>query len=31
LVNSDEYPGAHFRIHIPQKPVAVQPRIAANA
>ncbi len=31
LVNSDEYPGAHFRIHIPQKPLAVQPRIAANA
>ncbi len=31
LVHSDEYPGAHFRIHIPQKPLAVQPRIAANA
>ncbi len=31
LVHSDEYPGAHFRIHIPQKPVAVQPRIAAHA
>ncbi len=31
LVHSDEYPGAHFRIHIPQKPVAVQARIAANA
>jgi two-component system sensor histidine kinase GlrK len=31
LVHSDEYPGAHFRIHIPQKPAAVQPRIAANA
>lgn len=31
LVNSDEYPGAHFRIHIPQKPLAVQSRIAANA
>jgi two-component system sensor histidine kinase GlrK len=31
LVNSDEYPGAHFRIHIPQKPAAVQTRIAANA
>ncbi len=31
LVRSDKYPGAHFRIHIPQKPVAVQPRIAANA
>ena len=31
LVNSDDYPGAHFRIHIPQKPVAVQPRIAASA
>ncbi len=31
LVHSDEYSGAHFRIHIPQKPVAMQPRIAANA
>ncbi len=31
LVHSDEYPGAHFRIHIPQKPVTVQPRIAASA
>ncbi len=31
LVHSDEYPGAHFRIQIPQKPLAVQPRIAANA
>lgn len=31
LVNSDEYSGAHFRIHIPQKPVAVQSRIAAHA
>ena len=31
LVHSDEYPGAHFRIHIPQKPAAVQPRFAANA
>ena len=31
LVNSDEYSGAHFRIHIPQKQVAEQTRIAANA
>ena len=31
LVHSDEYPGAHFRIHIPQKPVTVRPRIAASA
>ena len=31
LVNSDEYSGAHFRIHIPQKQVAEQPRIAASA
>jgi two-component system sensor histidine kinase GlrK len=31
LVNSDEYPGAHFRIHIPRKQVAEYPRIAANA
>jgi two-component system sensor histidine kinase GlrK len=31
LVNSDEFSGAHFRIHIPQKRVAANQRIAANA
>ncbi len=31
LVHSDEYTGAHFRIHVPQKSLSVQPRIAANA
>ncbi len=31
LVHSDEYPGAHFRIHIPQKSLSLQSRIAANA
>ncbi len=31
LVHSDDYPGAHFRIHIPQKSLSLQPRIAANA
>lgn len=31
LVNSDEFSGAHFRIHIPQKRIIEQPRIAANA
>ncbi len=31
LVHSDEYPGAHFRIQIPQKSLSLQPRIAANA
>lgn len=31
LLNSDAYTGAHFRICVPQKPPAVQPRIAANA
>ena len=31
LVNSDEFPGAHFRIHIPQKRQAANQRIAANA
>jgi len=31
LVNSDEFSGAHFRIHIPQKRAAEAPRIAANA
>jgi two-component system sensor histidine kinase GlrK len=31
LVNSDEFSGAHFRIHIPQKREAANERIAANA
>jgi two-component system sensor histidine kinase GlrK len=31
LVNSEEFSGAHFRIHIPQKRMIEQPRIAANA
>ena len=31
LVNSDEFSGAHFRIHIPQKREAANQRIAANA
>ncbi len=31
LVNSDEFSGAHFRIHIPQKREAAKQRIAANA
>jgi two-component system sensor histidine kinase GlrK len=31
LVNSKEFTGAHFRIHIPQKRKIEQPRIAANA
>lgn len=31
LVNSEEFSGAHFRIHIPQKRVAANQRIAANA
>ena len=31
LINSDEFSGAHFRIHIPQKRAAEPPRIAANA
>lgn len=31
LINSQEFSGAHFRIHIPQKELAEQPRIAANA
>jgi two-component system sensor histidine kinase GlrK len=31
LVHSDEFIGAHFRIHIPQKRKIEQPRIAANA
>ena len=31
LVNSEEFSGAHFRIHIPQNRHVEQPRIAANA
>ncbi len=31
LVNTGEFSGAHFRIHIPQKQLLEQPRIAANA
>ena len=31
LVNSEEFSGAHFRIHIPQKREAANQRIAANA
>jgi two-component system sensor histidine kinase GlrK len=31
LVNSDEFSGAHFQIHIPQKRKAANLRIAANA
>ena len=31
LVNSEEFSGAHFRIHIPQKREAAKQRIAANA
>ena len=31
LVNSDEFSGAHFRIHIPQKREAANQRIVANA
>ena len=30
LVNSEEFPGAHFRIHVPQTMQSEQPRIAAN-
>ena len=30
LVDSDEFPGAHFRIHIPQKRDSGQQRLAAN-
>ncbi len=30
LVESDEFPGAHFRIHIPQKRDSGQQRLAAN-
>lgn len=31
LVNTEEFSGAHFRIHIPQKREAANQRIAANA
>ena len=31
LIDSDEFPGAHFRIHIPQAREAEQQRLAANA
>jgi len=31
LVHSDEFPGAHFRIVIPQKHAAVESRVAASA
>ena len=30
LIDSDEFPGAHFRIHIPQKRDAGQQKLAAN-
>jgi len=31
LVNSDEFPGAHFKIQIPQESLANQQKLAANA
>ena len=31
LVDSGEFPGAHFRIFIPQAERAAQPRLAASA
>ena len=31
LVDSDEFPGAHFRIHIPQARMTTQQKLAANA
>ena len=31
LLNTEEFSGAHFRIHIPQKKQTANPRIAANA
>ena len=31
LVDSGEFPGAHFRIHLPQKRLETQRKIAANA
>mgnify|MGYP001611114390 FL=1 len=30
LVDSNEFPGAHFRVHIPQKRVVSQQKLAAN-
>jgi len=30
LINSDEFPGAHFRIHIPQKRAVAKQKLAAN-
>jgi two-component system sensor histidine kinase GlrK len=30
LVNSDEFPGAHFRIHIPQRRAVAKQKLAAN-
>ena len=30
LVDSDEFPGAHFRVHIPQKRETLQHKLAAN-
>ena len=30
LVDTDEFPGAHFRIHIPQNRIAAQRKLAAN-
>ncbi|MCH9693230.1 MAG: HAMP domain-containing histidine kinase [Gammaproteobacteria bacterium] len=30
LIDSDEFPGAHFRIHIPQKQDADKPKLAVN-
>jgi two-component system, NtrC family, sensor histidine kinase GlrK len=30
LIDSDEFPGAHFRIHIPQKREVAQQKLAAN-
>jgi two-component system sensor histidine kinase GlrK len=30
LVNSSEFPGAHFRVHIPQKRAVPQQKLAAN-
>ncbi len=31
LVDSDEFPGAHFRIHIPQRRAVAKRKLAANA
>ncbi|MGB5448202.1 MAG: hypothetical protein WBM80_04690, partial [Woeseiaceae bacterium] len=30
LIDSGEFPGAHFRIHIPQKHDVAQQKLAAN-